>query len=717
MKRIISKNLVFEGMRQLRLVGIIGIIIAVLLSFFTVYGINTEAKRSYEYKYAYETSTGSDGPTAGFRASGDRSDYIREIRGSLACAAVKVTAFVLAPLFMLILFSFMNKRNSSDFYHGISDRRECMGISFSSAVLIWCIIIMLTSFVTAVVTTGILPFVELSGDFFPSTLTYMLEAVVISFYLIGLMLLAMSLSGTLTTNIAVAAMILFLPKVMYLALMGTVVEDIDIYPFSYDDSILSGRYNLVTKPINRLFFGQSSADTWQSVAYTLILGAVLFALGVLAFKLRKSEAATQAAVTGKMQLIFRLIPAFVITIIPCIFIYNSIVYSSHIDEVVMFEITVLYVIAVMTYFLYEIITTRKWKNIIKAIPGLLILVLLDAVYIGAMVAQREMILNDIPRDTTSVKIIGTGMSDMNSDDYFKVRSSEVAITDDKVISILEENLLGNIEDIRSNSGKMYSKDRLLVEFDEGNKKLYRLVFVDAQDYVYISRLMGSNSSVDFITDITNLPYTDFNTDLLGYGLKDSLKREIMDSYIQEVKSLSADEIYSIIFSQYSYNEVIDSLNFTVKYNGKSYYVNLPVFYTMALSKRIVELYNETGAGNIMPVSDFVEKASARSVYASIWIEYNSAVGKVNGNTGYERSVYLYADTDSINNGDNLSVLTELSEILKSTGNHEFEAGMDYIKIEYFFNGNNEESSLDCEKIYVIDKTTGEKIEALMNSFE
>lgn len=720
MKRFISKNLVFEGMRQLRLVGIIGIIIAVLLSFFTVYGINTDAKRRYEYNYAYETSTSNDGATVNFEAGGDISNYIREIRGSWSCATVKVTAFVLAPLFMLILFSFMNKRNSSDFYHGIADRRECLGISFSLSVLIWCIMTMLSSFVTAVITTGILPFVVLSKDFFPAVCTYILEAVVISFYFIGLMLFAMSLSGTLITNLAVAAMILFLPKVLYLALMGTVVSDIDIYPFAYDDSILSGRYNLVTKPINRLLFGQTGADTWESIAYTAVLGAVLFAFGMAVFKLRKSEAATQAAVNGKLQLVFRLIPAFVITIIPCIFIYNSIVYSSGIDDWILFVIIVFYVIAILAYFLYEIITTRKWRNIIKAVPGLLILVLLDVIYTGAMIIQREAILNNVPKDTTAVKIIGTAMYDMNSDDYFKVRSSEIAITDEKIISILENSLIENIEDIRDNSGNMYSKNRLLVEFDEGNKKLYRLVFVEAQDYANISRIMGSNSSVNFITDIAALPYTDFGTDLFGYGIKDSLKKEIMDKYMQEIEMLSADEIYRIIFSEYYSSETIDYIRLTVKYNGKSYYVNLPVFYSMDLSKWLIELHNEACSGNIMPVSDFLEKSGNLpqdgEMYTDMRIEYKRASENVNGKAEYYQYAYLYADSYNINNGDNRSVLTELAEILENIENYEFEAGMDYIIIDYNFDGG-KENYLNCQRIYVIDKAAGEKIEELIDSFE
>ena len=56
--------------------------------------------------------------------------------------------FVMAPLLALTAFSFLNKRNSSDFYHAITQKRSTLFLSCASASFTWLI-------VAAVASTGI----------------------------------------------------------------------------------------------------------------------------------------------------------------------------------------------------------------------------------------------------------------------------------------------------------------------------------------------------------------------------------------------------------------------------------------------------------------------------------------------------------------------------------------------------------------------------------
>ena len=53
--------------------------------------------------------------------------------------------YTLAPVGVLILFSFLNKRRTSDFYHAIPVTRAALFFSLLAAVLLWVIVAILAS--------------------------------------------------------------------------------------------------------------------------------------------------------------------------------------------------------------------------------------------------------------------------------------------------------------------------------------------------------------------------------------------------------------------------------------------------------------------------------------------------------------------------------------------------------------------------------------------
>lgn len=61
-----------------------------------------------------------------------------------------LTFTVFAPVMMLYLFSFLNKRNSSDFYHSLPNTRLSLFFSFFAAVMTWVIAASVISSLTAV---------------------------------------------------------------------------------------------------------------------------------------------------------------------------------------------------------------------------------------------------------------------------------------------------------------------------------------------------------------------------------------------------------------------------------------------------------------------------------------------------------------------------------------------------------------------------------------
>ena len=62
-----------------------------------------------------------------------------------------------APLMTLYLFSFLNKRETSDFYHAIPATRQCLFFSFLAAIATWSFLILGISTVASVVAYAAFP--------------------------------------------------------------------------------------------------------------------------------------------------------------------------------------------------------------------------------------------------------------------------------------------------------------------------------------------------------------------------------------------------------------------------------------------------------------------------------------------------------------------------------------------------------------------------------
>lgn len=83
-----------------------------------------------------------------------------------------------------------------------------------------------------------------------------------------------------------------------------------------------------------------------------------------------------------------------------------------------FLYVIIYVPIVLLYFVYELITTRKWKNLLTAVPGLGIVVLLNVgILFGVNLAYNQ-ILSNRP-DAYEIESISIYQgNDYDSDFYF-----------------------------------------------------------------------------------------------------------------------------------------------------------------------------------------------------------------------------------------------------------------------------------------------------------
>ena len=118
-KKFFNSHLFKEGFKQLKLFGIISLIIY-MLSVILIFINEVDGRRIVDI---YD------------------------------CNPLVLLSFtVLAPLFTLFLFSFITSRNSSDFYHSIPYTRTCIFVSFFASIAAWIALIHFSSTVVSVYT-------------------------------------------------------------------------------------------------------------------------------------------------------------------------------------------------------------------------------------------------------------------------------------------------------------------------------------------------------------------------------------------------------------------------------------------------------------------------------------------------------------------------------------------------------------------------------------
>ncbi len=203
-KRIFSLKLYLEGLRQTKLIGIMAFVILTIQVIAIPVG-NAIDKISYNY------SGGARGV-----------DFI-ELNPMLYAVI-----YIVAPLLALSLFSFLNKRKSSDFYHSIADTRICLFLSYYAAICTWIVAICGITTLIGVITNSIFPqyFTLNSINIWLTTLNILAA----SLYSAAAVTLAMTLTGTLVTNIAVSALILILPDYLTFMFKELVMSNIPIAP-------------------------------------------------------------------------------------------------------------------------------------------------------------------------------------------------------------------------------------------------------------------------------------------------------------------------------------------------------------------------------------------------------------------------------------------------------------------------------------------------------
>lgn len=570
-----SRGLYLEGLKQLRLFGILGCILSSGLSILMLLGHVFSAKSA--------------------EASGLNYSHLSSYSGIDAAPALIITFIILAPLMTLWLFHFLNKRNSSDFFHAIPHTRLCLFISFFTAIMSWiAITILMNGIVCVLINLLFSKYVDIA---IYSLILAMLYCFSASMIVTSAILIAVSITGTVLSNILLTGMILFIPRLLVYLLYYSPLESIPIIYIKDSPLLLDNNINPITGLVFEAlgicpnnYVPLIDRIDISSIIYGIILSIIYLCIGAFLFIRRKSETAGKSAPNRKLQAVYRII----ITMTYCCCIITPLMIDNKIHRInnSIFEWFVLYLVAILIYLMYELITTKKIKSMIRSIPGLGIVAVLNIILIFSTGSLIQKTLNYTPsaEEINSFSIDSTSNRYRNNSisisDYLII-SNNIEIKDSKAIEAVSKGLYDCSNKLKEGSNEYYNavtgsnyRDYNIKINTNGDSK-YRRISLNTEQANIVNQALQDEF---FKTELWNqvpAPSTNIN-DLSIYAnhldmpvLTDGQKISLYETLKKEIKTLSIEE-WNKGYMNYEYNSIFN-IEYYTKIDGINYSLMIPVY--------------------------------------------------------------------------------------------------------------------------------------------
>lgn len=350
---------------------------------------------------------------------------------------------VIAPLMTVMAFRFTTSRAASDFYFSTPKTRTELYFSNIAAVFTW---VLFSTIVSSVIPAVIyLAFTKYFVFKVLSSLLYLLTVLVSSFYIMAAVALAVSITGTVFSNIVTALLIIFAPRIFISAILSTSASSLTVADPMASFGLLSQSMNI---PVNfvftmggLLFAGEVVTDnSLTAYLYTAILGTVYLLLGWALFKRRKSETAEKTAISDKMRAVIRIAIGAIVGLLLSVEFFVMQTHGVSVTDPLIVIATAAF--AFIVYCSYELIATRSAKQMVKAMPGFFISLAVDLCALLLMLGVTYSVLSFTPSaaDIDSVTISQTG-----DNGYYAAQTSKIKITDREIRNVISSSLKENVE--------------------------------------------------------------------------------------------------------------------------------------------------------------------------------------------------------------------------------------------------------------------------------
>ena len=681
-----SLRLLWEGFQQCKMIGIFSAVIVVL-------GAVLE-------------------PVAQAISLSSSPHYTKVVYEAWGINVTLLVVLLAAPLMTLMLFHFLDNRAASDLYHALPHKRITLYLSYAGAVLLWVVLLLVLGTLTSVIACGFThKYITLLMD---SLLPFAASLFCMSFLMVAGMLVSMSITGTVFTNLLFAGILLFLPRLCVLALQSSMVNALPFLSDSAGTGFFRNANNLLFSGVNVVFSMSENDGTsietlfspsWQAYLYTFLLGLLYFAIAAFLFRRRRSEAAGQSAPSRLLQHIYRIVVTMTICIFIACMLYMDIV--NHTARNGWFMYLILYLAAALVYFAYELITTRKWHNLLTALPGLGIVALLNVgILLGMHMVQSHIVAQrPAMQEIESVSFCNTDGSEyissssyLSYQDYVNLECRDIEITDPTAITLVSYYLDENLktwEESASAYEKKYSTSvsdtyEAYAESDESaltnrndvyyaynviirtkDKTLNRLIYVPAAETEKLLSALQSNQA--YVDAWRNPPEEIDGTATLSdhtgvYYLSADQAEELLQSDREELQTVDFERLYQQVQNGAVDDTWVSAISYSFRKNGKLYTLDCPIYEGMTpkTAKKFYEMIYEAQKDDAAFLRQLTENSDKDISYS-----INAYGGDDTAHAGY----YAFAsDTAQLNKDAAVQLLMQYVQ------DRPMQAGESYVTI-------------------------------------
>ena len=542
--------------------------------------------------------------------------------------AVYAVMYVGAPFLIFLLFRFLYQRNGSDFYHAIPQTRLCLFVSFFMAGVFWMTVML---FVPGLAAAGM---TSLFHQYFRVDVVLLLNHLVHlwvgAVYLMAIVALGMAVTGSFFSGVLVAAMIFVLPR-LFVFWFDMIVKDFlpmvangDIIPFiNVRRNIPMG--TIVGDLIGYSFHGEMTMVSMASLAYTAVLAVFFLLLAAFFFVRRRSETATRPAPTRKVQAIYRIAATFTVSLLPVTMMFWCILEREFTPRN-FFYLFLFFVVCAVVYFVYELLTTLTWRNLLSIIPGFGVVLALDVCMVAALffTHQHQAGICPAPQEISSVSLmVGeevTYVQGIRMTDYFSALAGNLECDTDRSKEIVSEGLRRTLKDYEED-GILYNPPGLFpVQIRVGRSVYYRYLELSEEE---IKELYAEFGKIPAFAEI----YEDLPKEpkvLEARGLNEEQSRELYQVLLTEKDSMSFDEWYVICEKEEDKNSNYANIIFGDYIGDRMHASVIPISArTPRTAEAYVRLLNENGMDEMMKILDHPEEWSQVFVNMTIYFPDDS----------------------------------------------------------------------------------------------
>lgn len=563
-----SFGLYREGLKKVRLIGIVAAVLCIVITaLIPIVSIVNASK--YPERYHGETNWGA------------HTSYVHTVVTDDFAPLLLILVFT--PLIIFMMFSYLNKRSESDFFHSIPYHRETVYLSFTAAAMTWIWGIVIVSLTVSGILWGVHPYAVFAvTDLLQLGVAYFLSTAFIA----GIALVAMMLTGTVATNLFLFMLIAGFVRVFGWLTTSCLEKLAPVYDISFSagrflDPSFSLPYKLLKTSLNS-YNSQPFFSNPSLLVYTGVCALLLFVVAGVLYRFRKSEMAGNSAPNRVLQHVYRC--AFTL---PFVLMLFTQLLSGSTDATWLIVNTVG---ILLVYFLYELITTKKLKRLITAAPFLGVLAVAGGIFAGSLLLVTGGILKENIQ-AAEIKTVSLFVQQNRRGEYFDAVSADIEIDDRDALTLVAEKLreteraqlAGDIHP--SHGGGDYDSDNRWVTCNirirlKSGKVIGRKVWMRNAEKAQLEKCL--TSSPDYLKARTTLPDDSkifiITADIQGKDDDNTEKiKELWKLFREEFDALDEEEKYELLNSSGTYiGENYVGFRIYFNYNYVSYGLTIPV---------------------------------------------------------------------------------------------------------------------------------------------